>query len=77
MTLAEARAMSMKIWIDPTPEQIEAICAASIHNAAKWLRANGKTYFWKPEDGQHAEAARLLHAETYEKGLAVPGPKGE
>jgi len=62
----------MKIWIDPTSEEIATIFAQSRHNAAKWLRANGKMYFFKPEDAQHAEVARLVHADEYEKGLAVP-----
>lgn len=67
----------MKIWFDPSPEQVEDICAESEQNAAKWIRANGWMIFWKPEDAQHAEIARMVHADTYEKGLAMPGRRAD
>lgn len=62
----------MKIYCDPTPEQLADIFSESEHNAAKWIKADGKMWFWKPEDGQHAQVAHLVGATTYEKGLAVP-----
>lgn len=67
----------MKIWVNPTIEQVEFICAESIHNAAKWIRTAGLMVFWKPEDARHADIARLFQADTWEKGLAVPAQRAD
>ena len=63
----------MKIWIDPSPEQLEHIFEASGHNAAKWLKWQGKLVCWCPEEANHAMVAKLLHLQgRYEKGLMIP-----
>lgn len=62
----------MKLYFDPTPEQLATLMASSEHNAAKWIKVAGKYIFWRPEDAQHAQVARMMHADHYEKGLTVP-----
>jgi hypothetical protein len=63
----------MKLWFDPSPEQIETIFQESTHNAAKWLKWRGKLVCWCPEEANHAKVARWLHLDgPYEKGLMVP-----
>lgn len=65
----------MLVYVDPTTEQIEQLCAESEFQAAKWIRIpNGWTVYWRAEDARHTEIARMFHAETYEKGLVVPAP---
>lgn len=63
---------AMNLYFDPTPDQLHALFASSEHNAAKWIKAYGKMIFFRPEDAQHAEVARMVGADTYEKGLAIP-----
>lgn len=60
------------MYFDPTPEQLESLFASSAHNAAKWIKAHGMWVFFRPEDAQHAEVARIVGVDAYEKGLAVP-----
>lgn len=60
------------LYINPTPEQLERLFASSEHNAAKWIRGHGLMVFFRPEDAQHAEMARMLRFDAYEKGLAIP-----
>jgi len=63
----------MNLYFDPSPEQLEKLFAASEHNAAKWVKVNGlPMVFFRPEDATHKEVARMLNADTYEKGLAIP-----
>lgn len=63
----------MKIWVDPSPEQLEHIFLESAHNAAKWLKWQGKLVCWCPEEATHANIAKIFHLEwPYEKGLMVP-----
>jgi len=67
----------MLLWFDPSPEQVETICATSTHNAANWIRAYGKMVFWKPEDADHGEVARMISADSYQQGLAMPGRRAD
>ena len=63
----------MKIWIDPSPEQLEHIFEASVHGAAKWLKWRDKLVCWCPEEADHAKVAKWVHVEgPYEQGLMVP-----
>jgi hypothetical protein len=63
----------MKLWFDPSPEQLELIFDESAHTAAKWLKWQGKLVCWCPEDANHALVASMLQLEwPYEKGLMVP-----
>lgn len=63
----------MKLWFDPSLEQLDLIFEESAHNAAKWLKWRDKLVCWCPEDATHAKVAQWLHLEgPYEKGLMVP-----
>lgn len=57
--------LPMKLYRDPSPEQIEQIFAASQHNAAKWLEVpDGTLNCWAAEEAQHAFVARLVNADV-------------
>ena len=65
----------MRILKNPTEVEIEALCAESPHNAAKWVKdtRTGDMYYAPAGDVQHAQMAVFLDLGAYEKGLAVPG----
>ena len=63
---------AFNLYCDPTPEQLETLMASSEHNAAKWIKFANRYIFWRPEEAQHAQVARMMRLDHYEKGLTVP-----
>jgi len=63
---------------DPSPEVIEEFCKRSKHNAAKWIKnKEGWSVYWPAELYTHAEMARSVGFDEYEKGIAVPAERTE
>ena len=64
----------MILACNPTKEKIAQLCAASEHNAAKWLldKETGDYWYWTAENSTHANMAQGLRITDYEKGIAIP-----
>ncbi len=61
----------MRIFVNPSDDLIRLIIEDSRHKAAKWVRSGSRTVYFRPEDGQHAYVAKILHMQDFEKGIAV------
>lgn len=60
------------IYINPSDEFIRAIIFDSTHKAAKWVKDDKRTVYFRPEDfPSHAYVAKMVCMAEYEKGLAV------
>ena len=64
------RLKSSDISRDPSAEKIQSIISSSKHKAARWLRYDGHTYYWRAEDGVHNEGAAIVGG-LEEKGIVV------
>ncbi len=63
----------MVICRNPTPETIQLLIANSNDDAAKWIKDldTGDTYYWPSHSAFHANIAKSLHIDNYDKGIAI------
>lgn len=61
----------MRIFVNPSESAIRLIIEDSKHKAAKWVKHESTTVYFRPEDAQHATVAEMMRMPHFEKGIAV------
>ena len=63
----------MLLYRNPSPEKIQELIETSGDVAAKWIEDSetGDKWFWPSDAAFHANIAKTLHIEKYDKGIAI------